>query len=100
MLWTMNLRKPISNKKKERTVEIDHDKIDLSYKTVCLSGTVPKRARSQVMAILRLNYEGVLFSISVTKNVDFLVVGYGVGQTKLAKAKKYNIPIIEWSKVL
>lgn len=83
----MNLRKPISNKKKERTVEIDHDKIDLSYKTVCLSGTVPKRDRSQVMAILRLNYEGVLFS-------------NGVGQTKLAKAKKYNIPIIEWSKVL
>ncbi len=42
----------------------------------------------------RFNKMGIDVKNSVTKKTDFLVTGYDVGQTKITKAEKYNIPVL------
>lgn len=90
----MNLRKDI---RKENPKQDPHN---LNGKVICISGTITGYSRWKAQAALREKYEKILFSENVTKKVDILLVGHGVGQRKLNLAKQYNIPIIEANKVL
>lgn len=84
----INLRRDNTKKKKS-------NKLDLNHKKICFSGTIPGYARVDAIALLKRKYPDVLFTTNITKTVDILLVGHGVGQSKLLKAKEYNITIIE-----
>lgn len=92
----MNLRRGITSKEKKPK----EDPNDLNGKVVCISGTIPGYTRYRAQAALKQKYPKILFSDNMTKRVQTLIVGHGVGQTKLNLANKYGIPIIEASKVL
>lgn len=91
----MNLRRGVITEKKPKK-----DPSDLNGKVVCVSGTIPGYTRYRAQSALKEKYPKILFSENVTKRVDILIVGHGVGSTKLNLAIKYNIPIIESMKVL
>lgn len=67
----------------------------LKGKNVCVTGTIPGISREHFYTRLRKIYGVSSVQITVTKTTDYLLTGYGVGQTKLTKAKNYNVPIIE-----
>lgn len=96
MLWTMNLRRGIRSKEEKPKEDTD----DLNNKVVCISGTIPGYTRYRAQAAIKQKYPKVLWSDAMTKRVNVLLVGHGVGQTKLNLAAKYGIPIIEASKVI
>ena len=60
-------------------------------KIFAITGTL-SRSKSDVARILEHN--GHQYSASVTKKVNYLVVGDDPGKDKTDKAKKYNIPMI------
>ncbi len=60
---------------------------------ICITGTLA--ARSRVQAETMISERGGYPSKAVTKNTDLLVVGTDPWNTKLAKAKQYNIPCMD-----
>lgn len=61
------------------------------FKTYCLTGKMDKpREHYQIM----IEKKGHKFVNSITKKVDYLVIGDNVGATKIEKAKSYGISII------
>lgn len=90
----MNLRRGICD---SATVT---DLYDLSNKVICLSGTISGFTRTKAKNKLIDKYPRITFSDNISKRVEVLVVGHGVGQIKLKKAEQYGIPVIEASKVL
>jgi NAD-dependent DNA ligase len=91
----MNLRRDYSRDDKQKD-----DPNDFNGKVICITGTIGGYTRHTAQAKLRQKFPKILFSDAVTRQVNILIAGHGVGQVKLNLAKKYNIPIIEATKVL
>ena len=49
---------------------------------------------SRIKYISRMEELGFEVTAVVTKNTEYLIVGEDPSETKLAKAKKYNIPVM------
>jgi DNA ligase (NAD+) len=62
-------------------------------KIIAVSGTLPI---SRKQFIKEMGEKGIEVKTSITKQCNLLVVGDKVGESKLEKAKKYNIPIISY----
>lgn len=88
--------KKISQKK---DVDDSGTKIDFNYMNVCITGTIPGMTRKEAQATLKKRYPNVQFHDSMRSNTDYLVTGFGIGQSKLAAANRYKIPIIESTKL-
>ena len=79
-------KKPTASKKKA---------LDLNLKRVCITGTISGKTRAQATAELKLKYPNISMQNSVTSTTNYLITGFGVGQTKLKEAAKYNVIIID-----
>lgn len=105
----INLRRGIT---KERQAEHTADmarisvvkdangKIDLNGKYCVITGTVTGMTRSEFRLKLKKKYPTIMFTETIVNDTDYLITGHGIGQTKLTKATRMNIPMIEAVKVL
>lgn len=97
-----NLRRGITQERqKENAVESKSNPVnptDLNHKKVCITGTIPGLTRWQAEERLKRKYPTVIFRDSITRDVDYLITGFGCGQTKLTKARSYNIIVVDSSK--
>jgi DNA ligase (NAD+) len=57
----------------------------------CITGTVSKSREAFVEELSLFGYE---FSAGVTRETNYLIVGEEPGKTKIAKATRYNIPMV------
>lgn len=69
-----------------------NENINLLNKRIVVTGTLKKYTREEIQNLIELN--GGLWSTSVTKKTDAVIVGENAG-SKFDKAKELNIPI--WS---
>lgn len=79
---------------KQRKLENKED-LNLNYKKVCITGTIPGKTRFQAQNILREKFPNITFDNVMSTRTNYLLTGFGIGQTKLRFATKYKIPIIE-----
>lgn len=97
-----NLRRGITQERiKENAIESKSnpvDPTDLNNKLICITGTIPGLTRTQAEDRLKRKYPKINFSETITRSVDYLITGFGCGQTKLNKARSYNITVIDSSK--
>ena len=97
-----NLRRGITEERqKETAIESKFNPpntTDLNNKTICITGTVPGMTRDEALRRLKVRFPKISFSDSITREVDYLLTGFGCGQTKLNKARSYNITIIDSTK--
>jgi NAD-dependent DNA ligase len=103
----MNLRRGLTTERqKENNKDIvkistkeytQGQQLDLNYKVVCITGTIPGKTRTNVQKLLSKAYPKVLFTEQINKDTDYLLTGHGIGQRKLLVAKKWGIPMIESS---
>lgn len=70
-------------------------KVDLNSKRVCITGTITGLTRLQAQAKLKKMYPKVTFDDHITGYTDYLVTGFGIGQTKIKAAQDKGIPMIE-----
>jgi len=90
-----------TERKKENAIESKSNPVnpvDLNHKTICITGTIPSLTRLQAQASLKKRFPHILFSESLTQGTDYLITGFGCGQSKLTKAKNYNTTVIDSSK--
>lgn len=88
--------KKISQKK---NVDDSGTKIDFNHLSVCITGTIPGMTRKEAQRRLKIKFPNVNFHDSMRTNTDYLITGFGIGQSKLTAAQKYGIPIIEATKL-
>jgi DNA ligase (NAD+) len=69
----------------------------LAGKTVVVTGTLPDVAREEAMA--KLEEAGAKVSGSVSRKTDFLLAGESAG-SKLEKARKLGVRIVDWPEML
>ena len=97
-----NLRRGITQERKiENAIESKSNPVnpvDLNRKTVCITGTIPGMTRLQAQVSLKKRFPSVYFSESLTQSTDYLITGFGCGQSKLTKAKSYSVIVIDSSK--
>ncbi|MFX0183526.1 MAG: NAD-dependent DNA ligase LigA [Candidatus Hodarchaeota archaeon] len=75
------------------SAEKDRSQESREIKTVYVTGKIEGMTKKEIQTLLEQNsYEWA----SVTKNLDFLVVGDNPGKTKLEKAQKFGIQIKKW----
>lgn len=103
-----NLRRGLTNERQEEharetsklsdKIPVDGKTIDLNDKYICITGTIPGMTRFQASQALLKKYPRVHFDEHITINTNYLITGFGIGQTKLQKAKSLGIPMIESAK--
>jgi NAD-dependent DNA ligase len=71
--------------------------LDLNNKTVCITGTTIGYTRKEAQSQLIKKFPKITFSHIITSYVDYLIIGHGIGQTKIKAAQKHAIQIIESS---
>lgn len=71
---------------------------DLNDKVICITGTIPGFSREQAEKFLKSQFPRISFSNTLTKNVDYLITGFGCGQTKLTRAKSYRVTVLDSTK--
>lgn len=64
----------------------------LSGLSLCITGKL-KHVRDYYETLIK--YQGGTFKKSITSTVNYLIAGRDVGSSKLNKAKRFNIPIID-----
>ena len=68
---------------------------DSTPSSVCISGTIKGLTRAEANNLVeRLGYTVV---DSVSKSLSTLVIGENPGEKKISKARKLNIPIVDWN---
>lgn len=65
---------------------------------VVVTGTLSSMSREE--AAEKIRNQGGVFQSAVSKDTSYLVAGGSVGASKLAKAKKYNVEIIDEAKLI
>jgi NAD-dependent DNA ligase len=105
MLWRkimgFNLRRGLTSKlqkengKTPTSQYVNPDNIDLNNKIVCITGTIPGMTRFEAERKLKNRFPNIIFAGSVSVNTDCLITGFGMGQTKLNKAQRLGIPMID-----
>ena len=73
--------------------------IDLNNKYVCITGTISGMTRGEAQYKLKKMYPKIEFDDSIRTSTNYLITGFGIGQTKIAKAQKLGIPMIEAAKL-
>ena len=95
----LNLRASSPEEIKEEIKKVNNTKvkknIDLNGMRVCITGTIPGMTRGQAQGKLENKYPLITFDYSITNNTDYLLTGFGIGQTKLKEANRRGIKIIE-----
>lgn len=71
--------------------------VNLKDKYVCITGTITGMTRS--FAFTKLRKLGARPVTNLTTTTDYLVTGYGVGQSKLKLAARYKIPVIDATEI-
>jgi DNA ligase (NAD+) len=66
--------------------------LPLAGKTIVITGTLPKRSRSEAEALIKRH--GGKVTASVSKSTSFVLAGAEAG-SKLEKARQLNIPVID-----
>lgn len=79
----------------EQPTTVRDDNLPLSGITFCVTGTL-QRPRAEIIS--EIETMGATFHKSVKKNTDVLIAGDNAG-SKVAKAEKYNIPVISESNI-
>lgn len=96
----MNLRREedFQPKKVDQITEISE--FDLHEKSFCITGTIPNLTRYEALRAVYSVYchlgETAKMHNSILKSTDYLIVGEDPGQSKIDKAKRYNIPMISY----
>jgi NAD-dependent DNA ligase len=88
--------KKISQKK---DVDDSGSKINFNHTCVCITGTIPGMTRKEAQIKLLQKFPNVSFHDSMRSSTDYLITGFGIGQSKLQAAQRYGIPIIEATKL-
>lgn len=70
----------------------------LAHKTFVISGVFEKYSRDEIKSLIQANGGRIVSGIS--GKLNYLVAGDKMGQSKLAKAEKLNIPIISEEELL
>jgi len=88
--------KKISQKK---DVDNSSSNINFNHTYVCITGTIPGITRKEAQLKLQKKFPNIGFHDSMRSSTDYLVTGFGIGQSKLQAAQRYKIPIIEATKL-
>lgn len=75
------------------------EKINFNYKHVVITGTIPGKTRSSAQFELKKRFPHIICDDHVSRNTDYLITGFGIGQTKIKHATAIGIPIIEAAKL-
>ena len=70
----------------------------LAHKTFVISGVFEKYSRDEIKSLIQANGGRIVSGIS--GKLNYLVAGDKMGQSKLVKAEKLNIPIISEEELL
>lgn len=98
----LNLRRGLLKERKkeaklEAKVKAEKEPYNLDNSTVCITGTISGFTRTQAKNRLKTKFKNIKFKDAVSGMVDTLITGYGTGQTKLTKAKRLGVRILDWN---
>lgn len=70
----------------------------LQNKKIVISGTFDKYSRDEIKELIESN--GGINSSGISKNIDYFVTGHNIGPSKLEKAEKLGIPMLNENEFL